>query len=121
MADTTEIRTRDLRARTPTRLPLRFLTPPTGVQADQAEKKTSPRNDGPTEIRTRDPRVRSPTLYRYATPPTLSCRSFGFLSLFAVRRTVWPPYWIMCDFLDIFLIFRGPISGSSVYFEGNFG
>ena len=70
MADTTEIRTRDLRARTPTRLPLRFLTPPTGVQADQAEKKTSPRNDGPTEIRTRDPRVRSPTLYRYATPPT---------------------------------------------------
>ena len=72
MADTTEIRTRDLRARTPTRLPLRFLTPPTGVQADQAEKKTSPRNDGPTEIRTRDPRVRSPTLYRYATPPTPS-------------------------------------------------
>ena len=70
MVDTTEIRTRDLRARTPTRLPLRFLTPPTGVQADQAEKKTSPRNDGPTEIRTRDPRVRSPTLYRYATPPT---------------------------------------------------
>ena len=69
MADTTEIRTQDLRARTPTRLPLRFLTPPTGVQADQAEKKTSPRNDGPTEIRTRDPRVRRPTLYRYATPP----------------------------------------------------
>ena len=70
MADTTEIRTRDLRARTPTRLPLRFLTPPTGVQADQAEKKTSPRNDGPTEIRTRDPRVRRLTLYRFASPPT---------------------------------------------------
>ena len=83
MADTTEIRTRDLRARTPTRLPLRFLTPPTGVQADQAEKKTSPRNDGPTEIRTRDPRVRSPTLYRYATPPT---------PYYICASEKWPPF-----------------------------
>ena len=27
-----------------------------------------------------------------------SCRTFAFLLIFAVRRTVWPPYWVICDF-----------------------
>ena len=44
------------------------------------------------------------------------CRIFGFLWLFVVRHTVWPPCSLMCV-LGLFSIFRVPILGCSVHFD----